>query len=171
MEDRNTRLAWTTGNQLNVSRFEIERSAYGSTAFSMVGTVAVNNGTSGTYTYVDVNARNYLEKGYYRLKIIDNNGRFTYSRIAFVNFGSMPAVSLSPALVKAGEPVTIYTGSATGQRAYTGTLYNQAGQILEKWTGPASGYKQIETGRLPKGVYIVRVIQDTFTTTERFVVQ
>lgn len=170
-EGGNTKLTWTTENQVNVNRFEIERSSFNSSSFSVVGTVSASNGVSGRYSYTDVNARNYLEKGYYRLKVIDNDGRFKYSRIVLVNFEDVLVATLRPALVRAGEPVTIYTGSAANQRTYTGTLYNQAGQVLEKWTGAANGYKQIETGRLSKGMYVVRIIQDTFITTEKFVVQ
>jgi hypothetical protein len=167
----NTKLAWTTANQVNVSRFEIERSSFNSSSFSVVGTVPVNNGVSGDYSYTDVNAKNYLEKGYYRLKVIDNDGRFKYSHIVFVNFGDVPAATIRPTLVRAGEPVTIYTGSTGNWRTYTGILYDQTGHVMEKWTGPANGNKQIETGRLSKGVYVVRIIQDAFITTEKFIVQ
>lgn len=170
-EGRNIKLAWVTGNQVNVNRFEIERSSYNSSSFSVVGTVPANNNPSDRYTYIDVNARN-LEKGYYRLKVIDNDGRFKYSNIVFFNFGDVTVTTLRPTLARAGEPVTIYIASAANQRSnYTGILYSQAGQVLETWTGPANGYKTIETGRLPKGVYTVRIIQDIFTSSMKFVVQ
>ncbi len=166
-----TKLAWTTENQVNVSRFEIERSPFNSSSFSVVGTVPVNNDASGEYSYTDVNAKNYFEKGYYRLKVIDIDGRFKYSNVILVNFGDVLAATLRPTMVSAGQPVTVYTGAATNRRTYTGMLYDQAGHLLEKWTGPANGYKQIETGRLSKGMYVVRIIQDTYITTEKFVVQ
>jgi len=166
----NTKLSWTTENQVSVNRFEIERSLNAGT-FALAGTVPFSNSAAGKYSFTDMNARNYMEKGYYRLKIIDNNGRFTYSNIIFVSFGNVSVTTLRPALVAAGTPVTVYTGQASGQRKYTGTLYNNAGQVLEQWTGPASGYKQIQTSNLPKGLYFVHVIQDGFTSTERFVVQ
>ena len=170
-EGKNSKLTWSTENSINVNRFEIERSSFNSSSFSLIGTVSANNGISGTYSYTDLNAKNYLEKGYYRLKIIDNDGRFSYSRIVFVNFGNGPVITLNPALVTAGRPITIYTGSAAGQQMYSGILYNQAGQIIEKWTGTINGNKQIETDKLAKGIYIVRIIQNTFTTSEKFVVQ
>jgi hypothetical protein len=167
----NTRLAWTTEDQVNVSHFEIERAPFNSGSFTVIGTVAVNNGASGTYAYTDVNAKSQMEKGYYRLKIIDNDGRFKYSQVVLVNFGNTLVAALRPSLVRAGQPVTINTGSAAGLRSYTGILYDQAGHILEKWTGPSNGYKQIETGSLSRGIYVVRIIQDISVTTEKFVVQ
>jgi hypothetical protein len=170
-DNGNTKLAWTTENQVNVNRFEIERSSFSAFSFSVVGTVPVNNSASGEYSFTDVNAKNYMEKGYYRLKIIDNDGRFKYSRINFVNFGTGIAASIRPALVTAGQPVTIYTGSSANQRIYTGELYSQSGQLIQKWTERTNSYKQIETGKLSKGAYVVRIIQDRFITTEKFVVQ
>lgn len=167
----NTKLAWTTEDQVNVSRFEIERASFNSASFAVIGTVPVNNGTSGVYSYTDVNAKSFMEKGYYRLKIIDIDGRFKYSQVVFVNFGDILAAALRPTLVSAGQPVTIYTGSAANLRSYTGILYNQAGHVLEKWTGPANGYKQIETGRLSRGLYVVQIIQDMSVLTDKFVVQ
>lgn len=169
-EGRDSKLVWTTENQVNVSRFEIERSSNG-TSYATTGTIWINNNVSGRYTYTDVNARNYFEKGYYRLKIIDIDGQFTYSPVVFVNFGNTIATTLSSTLVRVGETVTVYTGSAGNQQVYTGVLYNPAGQVLEKWTAPASGYKKIETNKLSKGMYLVRVIQNGYTTTEKFVVQ
>jgi len=170
-EGANTKLAWTSENQVNVNRFEIQRSSDNSSSFTTIGNVPANNSPSGRYAYTDINARNFMEKGYYRLKIIDNDGLFKYSPVVFVNFGNTTVTTIRPALVRAGEIVTIYTGSARNQGTYTGMLYNQAGQLLEKWTAPSNGYKQIETGKLSKGMYIVRVIQDTFTSSEKFVVQ
>jgi hypothetical protein len=170
-ENGNAKLEWTTENQVNVNRFEIERSSFSSSSFSKIGTVAVNNSSSGNYNFTDANASNYMEKGYYRLKIIDNDDRFKYSRINFVNFGTTLAATLRPAVVTAGQPVTLYTAAAANQRAYTGMLYNQAGQLIQKWVAAPNSYKQIETGNLLKGVYVVRIVQDAVITTERFVVQ
>jgi hypothetical protein len=169
--DGNANLEWKTENQIDVDRFEIERSSSSSSSsFSLVGTVAVNNSASGVYTFTDANARNHMEKGYYRLKIIDIDGRFKYSHINFVNFGHALAAVIRPSIVTAGQPVTIYTGASSNRRAYTGMLYSQTGQLIQKWTGAANSYKQIETSSLLKGVYIVRIVQDAAITTERFVV-
>jgi len=172
VSDRDVKLNWSTDHQDNVSRFEIDRSAFASNAFTVVGTVAVNNGLSGSYAFTDVNAKAFMEKGYYRLKIIDNDGRYSYSRVNLVNFGSQMVTSVNPTLVTGGQTVTLYTGASASRQTYTGEIYNQGGQLVRKWTGTIGQNKQIETAELQKGVYVIRVTQETGAgSTNKFIVQ
>lgn len=167
----NTRLVWQTDNQADVDRFEIERSGINSSTYTVVGSVPVNNSSSGTYSFTDLNARNYITKGYYRLKVIDKDGRFTYSRIVLVNFGSEIAVAIRPSFVRSGEPIVVLTGSSSANAVYTGTLYNQAGQVIETWKSVIGSSKQIETGTLSKGMYILKVVHETGIKTEKIMIQ
>jgi hypothetical protein len=169
-DNANTKIVWTTANQDNVNRFEIERSSYNGGTFTVVGTVAANNAISGSYSFTDVNAKASIDKGFYRLKMIDNDGRFAYSRIALVNFGTTLATTIRPTVVTAGQPVTLYTG-ASNQRSYIGSVYNAAGHLVQQWNGTSGSYRTIETGNLAKGVYLIRVINEGRVTTEKFVVK
>lgn len=70
-------LEWKTGYEDNLRLFEVERSASNLNNFITVGTVnAIGN---NSYYYY----RNELGMGasiyYYRLKLVDTNGNFTYS--------------------------------------------------------------------------------------------
>ena len=170
-DNANAKLTWVTANQDNVNRFEIERSPVGASSFSLVGTVAANNSTSGSYAFTDVNARNFMDKGYYRLKMIDNDGRFKYSPINLVNFGKSALTTLRPTLVSAGQPVTLYTGASGVRKKYTASVYDASGQLIQELTATTGSYQQIETSNLPKGVYIVKVNQESGTTTEKFIIQ
>ncbi len=167
----NTNIVWVCTGQVNVNRFEIERSSINQTSFTKVGTVAVHNDLTGNYSFVDVNAKNFITKGYYRLKIIDNDGRFGYSKIVLVNFGNDFAMEIKPTLVAAGQPITILTSNASGIKKYVGALYNQAGQVLLTWNALAGSYDQIETGKLTPGLYVIKIITDNEVKTEKIVVQ
>jgi len=169
-DNANTKIVWITANQDNVNRFEIERSSYNGGIFTVVGKIAANNSISGSYSFTDVNAKASIDKGFYRLKMIDNDGRFTYSRIALVNFGTTLATTIRPTVVTAGQPVTLYTG-ASNQRSYIGSVYNAAGRLVQQWNGTSGSYRTIETGNLAKGVYLIRVINEGRVTTEKFVVK
>ena len=168
----NTSLTWTTENQVYVNRFEIERASSSASDYVSVGTVAVNNTTSGRYTFTDVNAGSLMQKSfYYRLKIIDNDGHFKYSSVILVNFENNRVATIRPTWVKAGESVTLYTSASATQQSFTGELYNPAGQLIGQWKGIAGSLKQIETANLQKGIYIVRIVQQGTTTTQKFIVQ
>jgi hypothetical protein len=164
-------LTWRTAAQDNVNRFEIERSPSSPMSYTSVGTVPVNNATTGTYYFTDLNAGDRIKTGMYRLKIIDNDGRFKYSQVRTVNFESQVSSTVRPTIVTAGEPVTLFAGASTNQGRYTGQLYNSFGQLLQEWTGATGSFRQIETANLRKGMYFIKVIQPTGSTTEKFVVE
>jgi len=77
-------LFWKTEQEMNSSHFEIEHSSTGN-YFHSLGTVKAA-GTSNleiNYRFDDLKANGGLN--YYRLKMIDTDGKFTYSNIAKVN--------------------------------------------------------------------------------------
>ncbi len=79
-------LQWTTSTEINTKNFIIQRSIDG-IHFTSIGTVnAVGNGTEKTaYQFADAGAVNAgANKLYYRLQMVDKDGKFTYSKIAIV---------------------------------------------------------------------------------------
>jgi glucose/arabinose dehydrogenase len=72
-------LIWETKNEVNVQQYEIEYSTNG-TNFSQVGVVTAKN--SQIYQFRHAPAGNKL---YYRLKILDIDGKFEYSKIIQIN--------------------------------------------------------------------------------------
>lgn len=80
-------LSWTTANEQNVSHFELERSYDASIFLPVYKTNATNTLGEHHYGYTD---KDWLKPGkpyvYYRLKMVDKNGKFTRSQI--VKFGN-----------------------------------------------------------------------------------
>jgi hypothetical protein len=72
-------LDWATASEIQVNRFEIERSNDGF-SFLKIGTVAAtgNSNTNKSYAFTDDHPSSGAVN-YYRLKMIDNDGKFTYS--------------------------------------------------------------------------------------------
>ena len=81
-------LDWGTANELRTDRFEIEKSNDGS-VFKKIGAVAAigYSNVSKFYEFTDVEPLSALN--YYRLKMIDADGKFTYSNVV-VFFGDQP---------------------------------------------------------------------------------
>ncbi len=81
-------LNWATATELQTNRFEIERSSDGS-VFNKIGIVAAMGYSNSyrSYEFSDVDPTPSLN--YYRLKMIDNDGRYTYSQVVAF-FGSGP---------------------------------------------------------------------------------
>ena len=74
-------LNWTTQSEVNVDRFEVERSVDGNN-YIKVGSVAAK-GLSGTNNYQLTEDLTNTPGGlfYYRLKSVDKDGKFTYSKV------------------------------------------------------------------------------------------
>ncbi|NII27321.1 T9SS type A sorting domain-containing protein [Pseudoflavitalea sp. X16] len=75
-------LQWTTAAEEGTAFFDIQRSADGIN-FTTVGQVAASGTTTGNknYRYTDNVGNTGQTVFYYRLKMIDHNGRYTYSTI------------------------------------------------------------------------------------------
>jgi hypothetical protein len=76
-------LNWVTDNEYNVDYFEVQRSYDGSN-FSVLGNVSArNSGTRENYYYEDPSPLWGI--AYYRIRSVDADGKFSYSRIAAVS--------------------------------------------------------------------------------------
>lgn len=92
-------LKWSSTNEINTDRFEIERSSNGM-GFTTIGSVkSYNNGKSkNDYSFTDAQPLKALN--YYRLKMIDKDGKYTYSAIRSINNTNSFDVTLYPNPVK-----------------------------------------------------------------------
>lgn len=79
-------LSWTTAYEVNTLEFTIEKSLNG-LSFENAGLVPAVGRNNNTYSFTDIN----LNTGsilYYRLKMIDRDGKFQHSNIVRVNYKS-----------------------------------------------------------------------------------
>ncbi len=85
-QNENALLNWTVINEENMKQYEVQR-AVGNFSFTTIQTVnAINSLSSHSYNVSDVNALTALKGNiYYRLKQVNMDGSFTYSRIVSIN--------------------------------------------------------------------------------------
>ncbi|MGG9961758.1 LamG-like jellyroll fold domain-containing protein [Ferruginibacter sp. SUN106] len=141
-------LNWTTNNEINTAQFVIERSN-GKVAFAAIGTVQpLNISTGGNYKLSDNTAFVNDAVQYYRLKIIDNNGRFVYSNIIRLSNGSTIGVTVFPNPAK----VAIAISSSKKQDA---VIINTAGQVINK-IQLLNGSQIINVANWPSGIYFIK---------------
>jgi FG-GAP-like repeat len=145
LSDKNIVLNWTTTNEVNTDYFIVERSING-LSFSNDGTVSSMNNPSiiHNYQYQVKNPVNGLN--YFRLKMVDKDGKFTYSNIIKIQTGAVNTFSVLSNPVKDNL-------SMTGlKRGATLALYDNAGRmLLQKIIQDQSLLMDISF--LPSGVY------------------
>src|SRR5690606_24673273 len=80
-------LTWSTASEVKVSRFEIERKKSESSEWEKVETVRANGNASSvsSYAFTDFFPFTTHNSLYYRLRIVDNDGSFEYSKVVSVN--------------------------------------------------------------------------------------
>jgi hypothetical protein len=115
-------LNWQTSAEINFDHFEIEHST-ATSPFSSIGTVAghLNSSTNQLYNFTDNSPAD--GDNYYRLKMVDQDGKFSYSKVVKVTF-NLSALSLYPNPAK--------------DRVYlkNNMLFTNGGQILVEMINP-----------------------------------
>jgi hypothetical protein len=82
-DDDIANLNWTISTEVNMVRYEVEKSNDGST-FNKIGDVIARN-TTALYDYYFTDPAPITRNTYYRLKLINTNGTFSYSRVILVS--------------------------------------------------------------------------------------
>ena len=167
-ENKSAILKWEAENMVNFSRFEIERSATGNGDFEAIGSVATNGFDRGTYTYTDLNVQHQMSRIFYRLKMVDIDGKFKYSPVMMISFDAV-AIDVRPTLLKAGEPVRINLSGSNTSR-FDIVLYDLNGRMIQQ-KNQVAGQVQLETSRLNKGIYIASVTDGITKKAYRITVQ
>jgi len=156
-----TQLNWVTAQEINSSHFEIERSA-SSNNFAPIGRVnSTGNSTQQQqYTYLDMQP--LKGDNYYRLKQVDKDGWFSYSKVLRITFGDEPRLVAYPNPVKNSLQVSgLNAGDAL-------VLLNGQGRTISTHTAAGSSYT-INAQKLSAGLYYVRVQQGAKVTTLKVV--
>ena len=166
----NVLLEWKTANEENTAYFIIERST-DAKPFTAVGqTNGMNVPGTHTYTFTDVGVKSIASKCYYRLKQIDQDGRFTYSPIALVSFENRigevfmypnPAINQFwlRILLPAPQQVRVRVLDFTNRMVEQSVLQLPAGSTLFP----------CNTNRLSKGLYIAEITGNTINRRIAFV--
>ncbi len=146
-----SQLNWVTSAETDFNYFDIEHSTI-NTNFVSIGTVT-GNGNSQVdqqYNFIDNNPTD--GDNYYRLKMVDKDGKFVYSKVVKVTF-NLSSMSLYPnpskdrvylknnLLFTNGEQITVEMVNPLGQQLLIETL-NTSGQdlITVNFPGIRSGF-------------------------------
>jgi Secretion system C-terminal sorting domain len=138
-------LTWKTANERNVSHFEIERSADSKQWTKMSEKKA---GFTEGYAFTDENAFEQSFAPFYRLKIVDYDGRTAYSPIRQVAKGKADDLKIYPNPVL--HILTVQNATATSV-----DILNSVGQVVLKATLDKNG--DINVATLPSGIYYLRM--------------
>jgi len=148
-------LTWKTAQEQNSDRFEIERSSNG-TAFNSKGSVAAAGNTNSitNYSFKDIDPMNGIN--YYRLKQVDKDGSFIYSRTVSVSFDASKNLIVFP------NPVSdrLYIRLPQQNHYATIRVMDASGKLVLQKSFGSSATAEVNVDGLPKGWYILQLVGD-----------
>lgn len=158
----NVQLKWTTENEINSSHFEVEKSSDGQN-FAKIADVSAKGGTVNNYS-IDDEAAGIAPTLYYRLKIVDRDGKFTYSNTARVNNNGKDKFYVYPN--PAVSEITIGGMKKNGMLL----LYNAEGKLVQQLKVNSLS-TSMDIGQHAKGMYIMKYVADGKTVHQKIVKQ
>lgn len=172
-DQENILLEWVTDNELNVNRFEIERSN-NNMSFNKIGTVYSTSAGSSKKEYKFTDKEPFTGANYYRLKMINNDGSFTYSNIIVLKRSVTGTIISSlypnPFTEKINLTVTLDKASTINAEILdaTGRIYFK--QAIEGRTG-INNIVFSGINKLAPGIYFIRITTPTISVVEKIVKQ
>ena len=155
-------VSWNAAKQINVRRYELEKSTDGE-HFSYVTALAGNNKIiKANYIAQD---RNLLEGiNYYRLKIINNKGDINYSKIISLDKKATVAeIKIMPGIVAEELYIWLPANTAISNAMITDVSGREV-KANAKITN-LNNVAYVAVGRLPMGMYKINIVTNTGITT------
>jgi hypothetical protein len=151
-------LDWSTSSEQKSRHFILEKSADG-TNFSQLAIVAAagNSNTKRSYNYVD---KKVAEYNYYRLKMVDLDGKFTYSNtVSIVNHDVLQSLQV------VNNPFQTYIdvrfSRVPKQHIQAELLTVSGAKLFSKTYGAASQIRlNLASLNMSSGTYLLRVVAD-----------
>lgn len=141
-------LLWQTTSEKNNAQFNIQRST-NNQAWQTIGSVKATNNPSGAqYNFTDEAPLSNIN--YYRLQMVDNEGKVTYSKVVSVSGNdAKKSLAVYPNPVKA-ELNVVADGQATGV-----SIFDMTGKTVLQFNDNRT---KVNVQDLPNGVYFMRLL-------------
>ena len=160
-------LNWITANEINTKDFLIERGTDGNN-FITVGTISSKNTAGLNYYSFNDNSPSY-GTNYYRLKQIDNDGKFSFSKILSINIDSKFDLVTYPN-PSSKDLHVLYPAKAFNYTVIT--ISDMTGKVIRKidnYDISDSSNVLCDIENLKSQVYLVTVSNAVFNKSIRFV--
>ncbi len=145
-------LNWKVSEQVNTQSFVVERSADG-VMFNEIGSKAAAGNYAGEMAYAFTDVSPVRGLNYYRLRMMDINGLFTYSEVKSLNFGETASIIITP---NPAMDKLFVKGISAPVKVQ---VLDMAGKLLQI-NNVASQNEAVDISGLASAVYVVQVIEN-----------
>ena len=141
-------LQWKTESEINTKKFIVEKSKDGRT-FNSIAEVMAEGSGSNIYNYKDLIIDGIV---YYRLKMLDIDGSFTYSIIIHVDNTQIKKARIYPNAVTNNFILSVDADLINTEAL----LLDAKGMVLQK-IRITNSQQQVNTNGLPAGIYLLKL--------------
>lgn len=151
-DNSNAILNWQSAEETNASKYIVEYSNDGRNFQSIATLIA--KGSNSQYNYIHFNVSG---TAFYRLKMMDKDGSYTYSEIRVVKFNGKAGITIAPN--PANDAVYIFTKGTVKSVQ----IFSVDGQLLKSITNYKSG-QAINISNLAASTYIMKTVSSNNET-------
>ncbi len=146
-------LKWATATERNSSVFEVQRSKNG-IDYQTIGKINAAGTSNSKLNYEFVDTKPLQEVNYYRLNMVDFDGRKEFSNIQSVHFTEKMTEWCQVYPTQMNDKVTVVISNNETPENTTIRLANSLGATIKQQTLEAnSTFTEFLTGDLPAGIY------------------
>ena len=160
------KLSWTTEQEVNTRNFVIERSNDGLN-WNPIQTVNAAGNSSNSINYTSYDNSPLIGINYYRLKQVDNDGKWDYSIVKSVVFNAQYQVTVTP------NPATDFVNiklTKSDLNVVNIKLINVMGVVVKE-ISTAQTTVQMKVNNLAKGTYFIKVTNGNGVSAQKLVIQ
>ena len=169
-----TVLNWETENEVNFSHYEVERKTESGADYIIVDSKQAN-GNAGRSAYTSSDNISSLTDGvvYYRLRMVDVDGKFKYSNVIMVRKEkkTITGISLSPNPVISTANATVRFEAASNAVVNLRVMDMAGRQVLAQQNNVTGGTNSIQVNnlnRLQPGLYIIQLVNGNELSSFKF---
>ena len=158
-ENSNVLLTWQVAYEVNTQYYMVERSTDG-VNFTAIGSISFKEGPAlgNTYQYTDNNVSAPGGSLYYRIRELDTDGKFIYSKIVSVRLGNLSGrLSVYPNPAQSSVTVSF---SCTNSGPVSLRLFDMKGSLLwQQQYAASAGQNNVQVDcirNIPPGTYIMQ---------------
>jgi endonuclease I len=143
-------LTWEVGTEINVDRYEIERS-YNSSSYTTISTIKASG--SKDYVYSDDANTSRGRRVYYRIKKIDKDGSYSYTDVFSMQVPMNTKFAVYPN--PASDVIHLHFGSSVTDKVDIALKDISGMTVLHITVLPNAGQASISTQFIQSGTYLV----------------
>jgi hypothetical protein len=163
-------LSWMVEQEERLSHYEVQKSTDGNIFTTITNIASKSNVAATTYNYNDAMAASFSGTNYYRLKMIDTDGKYSYSKTIAVTVKGNQVFQISENPFSNQFTVKYYTKQ---RQLTTMKLYDEQGKLIKSRqttsnTG-ASTFTFSNLSDIAPGVYVFEITIDNKRLTQKVI--